>query len=50
MVFTGNGTPPKQFKTEQELLEYVTETEGAIGYIDAETLVDNNKLIMLEVQ
>jgi ABC-type phosphate transport system substrate-binding protein len=48
LVFTGNGTPPQQFKTEQELLEYVAETEGAIGYVDAETSVEN--VTIIEVQ
>jgi hypothetical protein len=48
MVFTGNGTPPKQFDTQQELLEYVAETEGAIGYVDAETPVEN--VTIIEVQ
>ena len=48
MVFTGNGTPPKQFATQQELLEYVAKTAGAIGYIDAETPVKN--VTIIEVQ
>ena len=48
MVFTGNGTPPKQFATQQELLEYVAKTAGAIGYIDSETPVEN--ITIIEVQ
>ena len=50
LVFTGTGTPPQQFGTEQELLEYVAETKGAIGYVDTETSVDDNDVIILEVQ
>jgi ABC-type phosphate transport system substrate-binding protein len=48
MVFTGNGTPPKQFDTQQELLEYVATTVGAIGYVDADTPVKN--VTIIEVQ
>ena len=31
-VFTGRGLPPKSFETEAELIEFVSETPGAIGY------------------
>ena len=48
MVFTGNGTPPEQFANQQELLEYVTNTKGAIGYVDAEFPIEN--VIIIEVQ
>ena len=48
MVFTGNGTPPQQFDTQQELLEYVANTSGAIGYVDAETSIEN--VTILKVQ
>ena len=41
MVFTGNGTPPKQFASQEELLEYVANTPGAIGYIDEATTAEN---------
>jgi hypothetical protein len=48
MVFTGNGIPPKQCTTQEELLEYVAETGGAIGYIDAETPVENVNIIEIK--
>jgi ABC-type phosphate transport system substrate-binding protein len=48
MVFTGNGTPPKQFDTQQELLNYVATTAGAIGYVDTEMPVKN--VTIIEVQ
>lgn len=47
-VFTGNGTPPPQFATPQELVHYVAETPGAIGYVDAATPVEN--VLMLTIQ
>lgn len=31
-VFTGRGMPPKSFETEAELIEYLDNTPGAIGY------------------
>jgi ABC-type phosphate transport system substrate-binding protein len=48
MVFTGNGTPPKQFDTQQELVDYVVNTTGAIGYVDAETPVENVTIIKVQ--
>ena len=45
VVFTGNGTPPEQFETQAELLEYVAKTAGAIGYIDSEASVENVNII-----
>ena len=37
MVFTGKAPLPKAFKTKAELLEFVSETEGAIGFISVAT-------------
>lgn len=34
-VFTGTGVPPKSFASEEELLNYVANTSGAIGYVSA---------------
>lgn len=47
-VFTGNGTPPQQVATPQELLKYVAETAGAIGYVDAEIPVENVTIIKIQ--
>ena len=41
LVFTGNGTPPRQFADQKELLDYVAKTSGAIGYIDEEAAAEN---------
>jgi ABC-type phosphate transport system substrate-binding protein len=48
MVFTGKGEKPKTFKTKEELLEYVSKTDGAIGYIDDNTVAVNVKTIKLQ--
>ena len=45
MVFTGQGFPPKTFKTQKELLEYVAETEGAIAYVTKGQETTNVKLL-----
>ena len=37
MIVTGGGIPPKSLKTEEEIVKYVTEREGAIGYISSKT-------------
>jgi hypothetical protein len=33
LVFTGKGSPPKSFATTVEIIRYVADTEGAIGYV-----------------
>ncbi len=33
LVFTGKGSPPKSFATVGEIIDYVANTEGAIGYV-----------------
>lgn len=48
MVFTGKGQKPKSFKTKEELIEYVSKTDGAIGYIDDKTVAVNVKSIKLQ--
>ena len=32
-VFTGKGIPPKAFDSERELMDYVSVTPGAVGYV-----------------
>ncbi len=48
MVFSGKGRPPKNFKTTEELIEYVANTKGAIGYIDSSTTAVNVNTITVE--
>jgi hypothetical protein len=35
LVFTGQGSMPRSFDTEADLLEYIAATPGAIGYVSA---------------
>ncbi len=44
-VFTGTGTPPECFKTDAELVAYVANTAGAIGFIDSESPHDGVKIL-----
>ncbi|MBN2105483.1 hypothetical protein JW835_15700 [bacterium] len=45
IVFTGRGVPLRSFENEAELIQYVAETPGAIGYVSSETNTDNVKVI-----
>jgi len=45
MIFTGKGCTPKCFKTEDELVQYVSQTDGAIGYIGRKTSAQNLKIL-----
>lgn len=47
VVFTGAGTPPKIVKEETGMVEFVAETPGAIGYIDAATPHEGVKVISI---
>lgn len=45
MVFTGKGRAPESYKSEADILKYVAETEGAIGYISSGISPEKVKLI-----
>ncbi len=47
MIFTGKGMPPKQFETESELIDYVSTTDGAIGYISTDKKTDDIKILII---
>ena len=42
LIFTGKGAAPKIFKTDNEMIEYVANTTGAIGYADASLPLGRN--------
>ncbi len=50
VIFTGLGNPPNIFKTEKDLVNFVAETNGAIGYINASTPHKNVKVASLAEQ
>ncbi len=47
-VFTGKGSPPKEFDSDQAMVEYVAQTAGAIGYVSAGTDVSKVKTVTIK--
>jgi len=47
VVFTGVGTRPKIFKKENDLVNYISETNGTIGYIDNSISHDTVKVVQI---
>jgi ABC-type phosphate transport system substrate-binding protein len=43
IVFSGTGKEPKSFDSEAELVKFVSETPGAIGYVSASTTTNGVK-------
>lgn len=48
LVFTGKGVPPKSFASEQDLIEYVMATPGAVGYVSPATRPDGVRMIVVD--
>ncbi|MBN2704212.1 MAG: hypothetical protein JXR23_08375 [Pontiellaceae bacterium] len=49
-VFSGKGKPPQEFETEADLIAFVKETPGAIGYITLSDQMPEVKIITIENQ
>lgn len=48
MIFTGkSSSSPKPLKTEDDLVKFVAETEGAIGYVSSEIQADEVKILTI---
>ncbi len=47
-VFTGQGTPPKSFASDKEMIQIVSQTDGAIGYVSSGEGLDNVKKFTIE--
>jgi len=48
IIFSGAGTLPRILKSEEKLVEFVSATKGAIGYINAATRHENVKVITVQ--
>jgi len=48
LVFTGQGSMLKEFATEATMLEYITSTPGAIGYVSRVTVPDSVKILVVQ--
>ncbi len=44
-IFNGDAVPPPELGSDSEVLEYVSKTEGAIGYVSPDAPVDGVKVI-----
>ncbi len=44
-MFTGSGNPPIIFQREKDLVKYVAETKGAIGYVSSQSYSDSVKFL-----
>ncbi|GAK58842.1 hypothetical protein U27_05817 [Candidatus Vecturithrix granuli] len=49
-IFSGRGVPPEEKKSENEVLKYVSENPGAIGYIAASTPIDDYNVKVLTIK
>jgi TonB family protein len=47
LVFSGRGSMPKQLGSDAEMVAYVARTKGAIGYVSAETTVEDVKTLTI---
>ncbi len=47
-LYKGQGVLPVSFKTKEKLLEYISSTNGAIGYINSEFINDSVKRIEIK--
>lgn len=48
MLFTGQGVPPKPLDSDKEIIDFVSRTGGAIGYISGSAESANIKTIIVE--
>ncbi|MCP4346108.1 MAG: hypothetical protein GY795_11360 [Desulfobacterales bacterium] len=48
VIFTGTGRPPKIFRQESDMVRFVADTKGAIGYISASTPHEGVKVISIK--
>jgi TonB family protein len=47
LVFSGRGSMPMQLGSDAEVVAYVARTKGAIGYVSAETTVEDVKTLII---
>lgn len=48
MLFTGKGSIPQSFASDEALIKHVSETKGVIGYVSKKPESDNIKIINIE--
>lgn len=50
MVFTGRGLPPETVPTEADMIEFVSKTKGAVGYISSEGIREKDAVKIVEIR
>ena len=48
-IFTGRGVPPPEKVSDKEILKYVQDHQGAIGYISLSTSIKNFKVKVIKI-
>lgn len=48
MLFSGKGREPRSFKTEKELINFVINNSGSIGYVSSSANTDSVKVISIK--
>ena len=48
MMFTGKGIMPKVFDNAEDVVSFVSATDGAIGYVSGNTRTENVKIISIK--
>jgi ABC-type phosphate transport system substrate-binding protein len=48
LVFTGKGKMPKSFDSDADLIDFVSKTDGALGYVSASSESDDVKVIKVQ--
>jgi hypothetical protein len=49
-IFTGRGTPPPERASDREVLDFVSQTPGAIGYVSTDARINGNEVKVLELR
>jgi ABC-type phosphate transport system substrate-binding protein len=48
-IFSGRNVPPAEKKTEREVLQFVSNNPGAVGYVSGSAILGNNQVKELEI-
>jgi TonB family protein len=48
LVFTGTGWMPKSLPSDSQIVAYVAQTKGAIGYVDSDSALQGVKVLIIE--
>lgn len=48
LVFTGKGSMPKEFRSDDEIVAYVSSTPGALAYVSGETVSEGVKVLVVQ--